>query len=74
MRRIARGGLASLADLDDPANGAVTLADCLYDASAKTQPLLASAVLGGGRCNGKPCWKSLASGIATRTRARPPMG
>jgi hypothetical protein len=35
---------------------------CVYDASATPQPLLASAVLGGGTCNGKPCWRSIAGG------------
>jgi hypothetical protein len=72
--KIARGGLASLADLDDPANGTVTLGVCLYDASAKTQPLLASAVLGGGSCNGKPCWKSLATGYRYKNKSAAPDG
>jgi len=46
----------------------------LSDSSAKTQPLLASAVLGGGRCNGKPCWKGLASGDRYKNRSAAPDG
>ena len=68
--KIARGGQATAADLGDPVGGsAVTVGVCLYDASATAQPLLAGTVLGGGTCNGKPCWKNVAGGHRYRDKS-----
>lgn len=60
--KLAHGGQATVAELGDPLGGTVTIGVCLYDVSAASQPLLAGSVVGGGTCNGKPCWKSLATG------------
>jgi hypothetical protein len=59
--KIARGGQTAEADLGDPVGGEVILGICLYDTSATPQPLLAAIVPAGGTCNGKPCWKTLAT-------------
>ncbi len=60
--KIARGGHASAPDLGDLVGGEQTLGICLYDTSATPQPLLAAAVLSGGTCSGKPCWKGITGG------------
>jgi hypothetical protein len=56
--------------------GNPSLAVCLYDASAAAQPLLASALLPGGTCDAKRCWKRLAGdgGYRYRNRAATPAG
>jgi hypothetical protein len=60
--KIARGGHATAADVGDLVGGQLILGICLYDTSATPQPLLAAAVLSGGTCGSKPCWKSIAGG------------
>lgn len=74
--KIVRGGNASRADLRDPVSLNPSLAVCLYDASGSPQPLLASALLPGGTCDAKPCWKRLAGdgGYRYRNRAATPDG
>lgn len=59
--RIRRGGATDLADFLDPLSAGSTASLCLYDASAAPQPLLAAAVLSGGECSGKSCWKALST-------------
>ena len=54
----AVGAMTTLADFRDPVNGAAEYRFCLYDGSGRSQPLLASAILAGGTCGTKPCWKA----------------
>ncbi len=42
---------------------------CVYDASAAAQPVLAGAVVGGGTCGTKPCWKAVAGGYRYKNKA-----
>ena len=42
---------------------------CVYDASVSAQPLVAGAVLAGGTCGSKPCWKSIAGGYRYNNKA-----
>lgn len=74
--RIGDGGLATLAELKDPASGAPALRVCLYDGSSATQPRLASTIPAGGTCGTKACWKALggAGGYRYRNRAATPEG
>jgi hypothetical protein len=52
------GAATTLADFRDPVNGTAEYRFCLYDGSGRSQPLLASAILAGGMCGTKPCWKA----------------
>lgn len=74
--KIVRGGNASRADLRDPVAGSPSLAVCMYDASGAPQPLLASALLPGGTCAARPCWRRLGGdgGYRYRNRAATPDG
>jgi hypothetical protein len=67
--RIARGGHGSPADLRDPIGGNAGFAICVYDASGASQPLLAGAVVAGGTCGPKPCWKPIAGGYRYKNKA-----
>jgi hypothetical protein len=73
--RIARGGAAAAADFLDPIDGASLLGICLYDASAAGQPLLTSAIISGGTCAGRPCWRHAGTtGYRFKNRAGTPQG
>jgi hypothetical protein len=72
--KIVRGGHAAAGDLRDPPGGNVTLALCLYDAGATSQPLLAGVLLPAGTCGGKPCWKAIAGGYRYKNKAATPAG
>jgi hypothetical protein len=67
--RIVRGGQGTLADLHDPVGGDAVFAICVYDASASAQPLVTGAVLAGGTCGSRPCWKSVAGGYRYKNKA-----
>jgi hypothetical protein len=54
----AVGAATTLGDFRDPVSGTAEYRFCLYDASGRSQPLLASAILAGGTCGTKPCWKA----------------
>lgn len=56
--KIRRGGATATADFLDPLGIGKMASLCLYDSSAASQPLLASAVTSGGACSGKDCWKA----------------
>jgi hypothetical protein len=57
--KLVHGGRATADGIVD-ANGSLAL--CVYDASAASQPLLASTIPTTASCGAKPCWKSLANG------------
>lgn len=57
--KLRRGPATDFARLLDPATDASTQYRlCVYDASARPQPLLAASVQGSGDCDGRPCWRS----------------
>jgi hypothetical protein len=67
--KIVRGGYGTLADLHDPVGGSAAFGVCVYDASASAQPLLAGAVVAGGSCGAKPCWKAVGGGYRYKNKA-----
>jgi hypothetical protein len=67
--KIVRGAQGTPADLHDPVSGDAAFGICVYDASTSTQPLVAGAVVSGGTCGSKPCWKSVAGGYRYKDKA-----
>jgi hypothetical protein len=69
-------GVATLvADFKDPVTGSATMQFCVYDASLIPQPRLGAALLAGGICGTKPCWKGPAPpATPSRTSAGTPQG
>ncbi len=59
--KIKRGDATSTADFLDPLSLGTTASLCVYDSSGAPQPLLAAAVLSGGTCGTKDCWKALSA-------------
>ena len=63
------------ADFLDPIGGAPLLGICVYDASASAQPLLASTMVSGGACAGRPCWRRAGTaGYRFKNRLGTPQG
>jgi hypothetical protein len=56
----SHGALTSIEDFHNPAYSSATYRLCLYDSSAKPQPLLEADIPPGGMCGFKPCWKPTA--------------
>jgi len=54
-----RGGNTVLTDYGDPTAPNTMLRLCVYDASARAQPLAAIAIEAGGRCRNRSCWRPL---------------
>ena len=52
-----RGGATGLDDFMNPLTSGARYSICIYDESPRPQPLLGQAVVGGGSCADKPCWK-----------------
>jgi hypothetical protein len=49
----------------DPASSETRYELCVYDGSARPQPLQTALVKGGGTCGARPCWRALgATGYA----------
>jgi hypothetical protein len=75
FRWLWKGGGTALGDFLNPVSGAATYNFCVYDASADPQPLMATTVLPGGTCNGRPCWKTTGStGFRYKNPAATPNG
>ncbi len=53
-----KGDATLLTEFSDPVSGSADYRLCIWDGSAATQPLLEAAVLPGGTCGTKPCWKA----------------
>jgi hypothetical protein len=71
----AVGATTTVADFKDPVNGTAEYRFCLYDGSGRSQPLLASAILAGGTCGTKPCWKATGtSGFSMANKLAAPDG
>jgi hypothetical protein len=58
LRWTWRGGATATANFKDPLNGSAGYRFCVYDGSGASQPLLQAAVLPGGTCGTRPCWKA----------------
>lgn len=74
-----KGAATSASDFLDPVGASPEMAFCLYDASGNSQPLLQAAILAGGTCGTKPCWKLLGSptnpkGYKFKSKAGTPNG
>jgi hypothetical protein len=54
----AKGAATAVTDFKDPVGGSATYRVCVYDGSARPQPLMEMDVLPGGTCGTKPCWKA----------------
>jgi hypothetical protein len=54
----ARGAATAVTDFKDPVGGSATYRVCVYDGSARSQPLMEMDVPPGGTCGTKPCWKA----------------
>jgi hypothetical protein len=52
-----RGAQTDVGEFKNPVSGSATYELCVYDASVNAQPLMASRIMPGGTCNGRPCWK-----------------
>lgn len=61
-----KGAATTAADFKDPVGGSAGYRVCVYDASANPQPLREAAVLPGGTCGSKPCWKVVGSLLAPK--------
>jgi hypothetical protein len=61
----AKGVATAATDFKDPVGGSATYHVCVYDGSARPQPLMDMDVPPGGTCGTKPCWK--ASGTKSGT-------
>ncbi len=59
--KLKRGDATTLGDFLDPLSVGKTASLCVYDSSPATQPLLAAAVVTGGTCGSKDCWKALST-------------
>lgn len=53
-----KGAATETSEFGDPVGGSPSIAGCLYDSSARPQPLRELVIAPGGTCNGKPCWTS----------------
>jgi len=54
----AKGFATAVSDFKDPVGGSATYRVCVYDGSARPQPLMEMDVPPGGICGTKPCWKA----------------
>src|SRR5262249_508673 len=54
----AKGFTTAVNDFKDPVGGSATYRVCVYDGSARPQPLMEMDVPPGGTCGTKPCWKA----------------
>jgi len=54
----AKGATTAVTDFKDPVGGSATYRVCVYDSSARPQPLMEMDVPPGGTCGTKPCWKA----------------
>lgn len=72
--KIRKGDLTNIADFLDPLAVGRMASLCLYDDSASSQPILASAVTSAGVCSGKPCWKATATGYKYADKTASPDG
>ena len=55
---ITRGSATGFSEFHDPVSGSPVYHVCIYDGSARPQPLLDLRVAAGGICGSKPCWKT----------------
>jgi hypothetical protein len=74
-----KGAATDLGDFADPVTGSADYRFCIYDSSASSQPLAELALVPGGTCDGKPCWKTLGSpaspkGYKYKNKAGTPSG
>lgn len=56
-----RGDATQITEFSDPVNGSADYRLCIWDDSANPQPRVEAAVLPGGTCASKPCWKAIGS-------------
>ena len=71
----SRGAATDVTDFMDPVNGAASYELCVYDASGRSQPLMASRILPGGTCATRPCWKPVGTtGFAYANKLGTPQG
>jgi hypothetical protein len=71
----SKGAATTVADFGNPVTGTPIYALCVYDASARPQPLMDLDVLPGGTCGTKPCWKATGTkGYAYKNKAALPEG
>ena len=55
---VAKGAATAVTDFKDTVGGSATYRVCVYDGSARPQPLMEMDVPPGGTCGTKPCWKA----------------
>lgn len=68
------GAATSVDDFHDPVTSAASYRLCVYDSSARTQPLLGSAIIAGGPCGTRACWKATKAGFAMSNKGALPDG
>src|SRR4029077_13101348 len=68
-----KGAATTLADFGDPLTSTdYTL--CIYDSSARPQPILFARAPAGGTCGTKPCWKTIKGGFKYNDKLFTPDG
>ncbi|MCC6847906.1 MAG: DNRLRE domain-containing protein [Deltaproteobacteria bacterium] len=71
--KYVKGAATTLADFGDPvASTDYTL--CVYDSSARPQPILLAHAPAGGTCGTKPCWKAIKGGFKYNDKLYTPDG
>jgi hypothetical protein len=68
-----KGAATTLADFGDPLT-ATDYTVCVYDASARAQPILFARAPAGGTCGTKPCWKAIKGGFKYNDKLFDPDG
>lgn len=67
--RLGKSTATTVGDFHDPVNGSAVYHVCVYDGSARPQPLLHVDVPAGGTCGTRPCWKPTRTGFSYSSRA-----
>ncbi|MCC6763081.1 MAG: hypothetical protein IT293_00315, partial [Deltaproteobacteria bacterium] len=71
--KYVKGAATTVADFGDP----LTTTDytfCVYDSSARPQPILLAHAPAGGTCGTKPCWKAIKGGFKYNDKLYTPDG
>ncbi|MEB2284500.1 MAG: hypothetical protein B6D46_03135 [Polyangiaceae bacterium UTPRO1] len=71
--KYVKGAATTLADFGDPLT-ATDYTLCVYDASARPQPILFARAPAGGTCGKKPCWKAIKGGFKYNDKLYTPDG